>query len=212
VDVMGLQGEGAAQLIKRQCNPLEIHLAPIKNPGDCPDTITILIGGAMDSTTQAARGSVPYNVYAEWDQDRQVRRFIIDIHQQCPKTRIALIGDSYGGDTARLVTRALDVPIEYLITLDPVSRFNTGSTKNTKPANVTNWINIYSTQAPFSSWNNFIAFLGGRWGNVAGADLSIGVNVEHGSPNDMLNDIPIATTLAIHGYDGQNGRQWDSIK
>ncbi len=90
---------------------------------------------------------------------------------------IALIGHSYGGDTAMTVVRRSGIKLDLVVTLDAVSRrgylqhlpFFRGASR--KPANLYRWINVY---VPFSTEkSNLVALVGGHWGHEPCADQNI---------------------------------------
>ena len=86
---------------------------------------------------------------------------------------IALIGHSWGGDAVvNLVARKMDVPIDLLISLDPVSR--KGAPRKPLP-NVGYWLNVHIDYAR-TTWadiSNLVARIGGPWGDAGHADHNI---------------------------------------
>lgn len=89
--------------------------------------------------------------------------------------KIVLVGHSWGGDRAILLAQENpDIPIELLVTLDPVSRKG----KSPKPANVKRWDNIYIDYSiADGSSANLIARTGGPWESCPGADYNQALNV-----------------------------------
>ena len=86
---------------------------------------------------------------------------------------IVLIGHSWGGDAVvNAVARKTGVPIELLISLDPVSR---KGPPRAKLPNVRRWLNIHIDYGQ-STWldiPNLVARIGGPWEGVKAADVNI---------------------------------------
>ena len=86
---------------------------------------------------------------------------------------IVLIGHSWGGDAVvNAVARKTGVPIELLISLDPVSR---KGPPRAKLPNVRRWLNIHIDYGQ-STWldiPNLVPRIGGPWEGVKAADVNI---------------------------------------
>ena len=194
---------------------LEIHMKNIKNKDkDCPSTIAILIGGAMDKSTGLAKNNIPYDVYAGWGERGVVQQFVAKLKKCCPNAKISVLGHSYGGDSAlSLVQKMPEVEFDQLITIDPVGRIKSAKTK---PNNVGTWINSYQDQST-SSTDNKVAAIGGHWGSVDGATLNIKApaGTTHGQAGKIFkalseNGSSAASTFDDGGYNvtAQTGSEW----
>ncbi|WP_260514557.1 hypothetical protein [Serratia fonticola] len=178
-----------------------------KITASCLKTLVVFVGGAMDSTFQPLLRPVfaPYekengrdakdnfdNVTTQRKQDvaysehggGNVPPLMKEWHTAGQK--IVLIGHSWGGDRVILLAQENpDIPIELLVTLDPVSKKG----KSPKPKNVKQWDNVYIdySLADGSSANK-IARMGGPWEHCPGADNNLALNVKLSKDKDG-NDI-----------------------
>ncbi len=174
------------------------HVPPVKSESDCPRTVIVLIGGALDKMTGAARNHVPHDVYATHERGDDVKRFLRALRACCPRTKVALIGHSWGGKSAVNVARALEsesVRIDRMITLDAVGRGGDAGRYHNKPTNVGHWTNIYNDEIhrdyyPWSRFNQVIARAGGHWQSRRGAEINTQVGNDHVDAKEMLgNDL-----------------------
>lgn len=106
---------------------------------------------------------------------------------------VAAVGHSWGGDTVASVV-SHGVKIGALITLDPVSQFRPNM-ENIRE-NAKNWININAnpdktTRENEPGWGNFLAGIGGDWGNTPQkyAHHHYNANVNHAEISDILTTI-----------------------
>lgn len=138
--------------------------------------LVIFFGGAMDSSNlnmkQVADGYHDKSKSGEFpvfDQDKlyfgqgdaeEAKIAILEKVKSDPQTVIALIGHSWGGDTAYKIVRDLaahGLEINLLVTLDPVSVGSYFKSQFVKPSGTTNWINFHVPKSDLAS-------LGGHWG------------------------------------------------
>lgn len=143
-----------------------------------PLRFALFFGGAMDEWGgEMVKGSyrdfgyplTPELVwYFPWDNGSSALDFIDELRTETHDVVVALIGHSYGGDTAWDVARSTTAGVVCLITVDPVSRFRPRHPP--KPASVGFWHNIWIRG--WSSRNDTIADIGGPWEHVAAADFN----------------------------------------
>lgn len=219
----GNQGTGRIDVLGLQCDFPEQPLTMPKKKSDCKKRTFIFIGGANDSNDgnmaickNSASGSDNKNKYSyyHWDTDASsLAGTIQDYQKQCPKTKIVLVGHSYGGDTAMDVAEALDGTGQKvtLVTLDPVSEFDRHNLSAGKPDSIDYWINAYvgkgagdfmatvpvagqllgglTTLISGAGVANTVATLGGKWGHESGADVNIKFpyygKTDHGNAKDL---------------------------
>lgn len=146
--------------------------------------LIIFVGGALDQHYRSMLDGVytPYRDLHKHQQDiyyalhherQQIYGWIK--HWQVHQQTICLVGHSWGCqsimDSAHKI-KAID-SIDYLITLDPVSR-SLINQRCKKPASVKHWLNIYidAKYSPLER-SNLIAILGGRWDYRQFADENI---------------------------------------
>ena len=136
--------------------------------------LLLLLGGFLDGRLGNA-----YSLVARWPQELAVDFFFREHPEGAAARRLVelyvrkglpviLMGHSWGADAAvNAVARRLDVPIDLLVTLDPVSRKGPPA----QLAHVRHWINVYVDYA-CASWrvpSYIVARLGGPWGPVLAA-------------------------------------------
>ncbi len=115
------------------------------------------------SPLQTATGS---NYYFTHDsnsggRNSQIQDFIDSLPEG---TTVNIIGHSWGGDTAANVAVQNPNRVETLVTVDPVSQFNTPDFNDVKTS-VRNWVNIYATgKSGRITIGDISAFIGGSWG------------------------------------------------
>ncbi|WP_025122761.1 MULTISPECIES: alpha/beta hydrolase [unclassified Serratia (in: enterobacteria)] len=166
-----------------------------KITASCLKTLVVFVGGAMDASFQPLLKFVfdPYvrrngrdikdntgKVTAQRKQDvaysehggGKVPPLMKEWHAAGQK--IVLVGHSWGGDRVLLLAQENpDIPIELLVTLDPVSKKG----KSPKPSHVKHWDNIYIDYSiADGSSANFIARTGGPWESCPGADYNQAIN------------------------------------
>ncbi|ACX87591.1 conserved hypothetical protein [Pectobacterium parmentieri WPP163] len=189
---------------------------------DCLKTLVVFIGGAMDSGFQPLLKYVfsPYEkkngrdvkdstgkVVKQRKQDvaysehggGKVPPLLKEWHDAGQK--IVLVGHSWGGDRVILLAKENpDIPIELLVTLDPVSKKG----KSPKPDNVKRWDNIYiDYTVADNSFPNMVARTGGPWESCPGADYNHAINAKPGVDKDgekvniLANDYGHAEALQM---------------
>ena len=148
--------------------------------------VIIYVGGAGEGSIHHAGkkamdkfyGSDKYHMFY-WTQESEIEDFI---NKQSENDKIILIGHSYGGDTAENVAHDItDRTIDKLITLDPVSFWDFSGSK---PESVNNWYNVIAEDDKYT-WNDFIADVGGQWGEESGA-VNYVCPTDHNNPYAML--------------------------
>jgi len=143
-----------------------------------PLRFALFFGGAMDEWGgQFVKGSyrsfhyplTPDLVwYFPWDNESSALDFIGELQTETDDVIIALIGHSYGGDTAWDVARSTSAIVNCLVTVDPASQFRPQIPG--KPSRVSFWHNIWVRG--WSSKNDTIADIGGAWEQVSAADIN----------------------------------------
>jgi pimeloyl-ACP methyl ester carboxylesterase len=191
-----------------------------KITASCLKTLVVFIGGAMDSSYQPLLRAVfaPYEgrngkdtkdntgkVIAQRKQDvaysehggGKVPPLMKEWHAAGQK--IVLVGHSWGGDRVILLAQQNPyIPIELLVTLDPVSRKG----KSPKPANVKCWDNIYIDYSIADrSSANMIARTGGAWESCPGADY-----------NQALNTLPTMSFAGHANADEMFSKEWQKVE
>ncbi len=153
-------------------------------------TLIIFVGGALDHRYRPMFEGVyiPYRdlhahqqdiYYALHHERKQIHQWIR--HWQNHQQTICLIGHSWGCQSIMDIAHKIKMAnsIEYLITLDPVSR-SIINQRCKKPASVKRWVNIYidAKRSPLER-SNLIAILGGRWDYRQFADDNICLQNQH---------------------------------
>ncbi len=148
-------------------------------------TLLVFLGGAMDDVYRPMLQGVfiPYRLkhvdhqdscYATHAAIEETIQLIRYWHSAGQK--IALIGHSWGGKSVFLIANKLTmekIPIELLVTLDPVSR-RYFRRQFKKPYHVKRWINVHVDYGKASmEYSNVIARLGGYWSHCQYADKNI---------------------------------------
>ena len=148
--------------------------------------VVIFVSGAGEGTFHNAGEQAMNSVYGsgnytmfDWTQESEVKDFINSVDDN---DTITLIGHSYGGDTAENAAHDTTRAIDKLITLDPVSFWDFDGSK---PDSVNNWYNVIAEDDVYT-WNDWIADVGGQWGEEYGAQNFV-VETDHNNPLDMLN-------------------------
>ena len=154
-------------------------------------TLILFIGGAMDDVYRPLLNGVfiPYYqkhaayqdcFYATHAAIPQILNLVMYWHSFGQK--IALVGHSWGGNSALKVARKIagqmgdGITIELLVTLDPVSR-RYFQRNIVKPVNVKRWLNVHIDYSRASmEYSNLVARLGGCWGHCRNADRNICLN------------------------------------
>ncbi len=177
--------------------------------------LDIFIGGAHDSNSGIVQGyaaSFSKNnpgrnaLYFSHGQLNKILAAIKKAKCDNPNDPINLVGHSWGGDTAADIAAMLMSSgnlVDLLVTVDPVSRSQPNLSDTTFGAR--NWMNINA--APSSTnGSDFIAFLGGKWGNSpAGfADTHFSVNTNHANFRAMMSAPGNGGMSAINALLGSN--------
>ena len=191
-----------------------------KRTTECKKTLVVFIGGFADSIYQPLLDNVfaPYEKkYGHGNERRQDVCYSEHGGGKVPplmkewfkaNQKIVLVGHSWGGDrVVQLALKNPDIPIELLVTLDPVSY----SSQHIKPKNVKRWINSYvqyEVKCVVSDLfkdistiknGNSIAVLGHPWQYCNGADKNFIVNK---NKNGTLNKISHANASAMFRNSG----------
>ncbi|MEO0812880.1 MAG: alpha/beta fold hydrolase [Myxococcota bacterium] len=107
-----------------------------------PQTESYVEGWELDSRFPGR------DAYYTWEDEDAIEQELRDHHARYgDDARIIVVGQSWGGKAALNVLREVpEIPVESLITVDPVSRFEDGA----RPSNVENWVN---THRPLDGWD-----------------------------------------------------------
>lgn len=137
----------------------------------------LFFGGGGDATYENVQG--PFEQYQaqqafgtdvelhyfSWTNKSGALSTLAAYKAQTDDLRVALVGHSYGGDTAYLVARDAGVPIRCLVKVDAASWF---TFRIRKPTGVRRWINVWIVG--LKNFTDVIAVLGGHWGEMTGAE------------------------------------------
>lgn len=140
--------------------------------------LVALIGGFFDSWTYGVAKNAEKHLpayfgavetkYFAWDNGGDAAEWVKK-ERRASLRHVALVGHSYGGDTAMGVAGDLEnVPVALVVTLDPTSRFQTD-----RPRNVGKWVNVYVVGV--NDFSDVVSGVGGNWGYCADADVNIAV-------------------------------------
>ncbi len=192
---------------------LDNHVCPVLldlSAHKADKSLVIFIGGAMDDIYRPLYNGVfvPYRLrYANHQDTVYTTHASIDLaitaikYWQEAGQKICLVGHSWGGKSVLKIARRLEqktsVKIDLLITLDPVSRRILGSSEQTKPAIVKEWVNVFIDYKKASmEYSNVVARLGGPWGNCTHADRNImlshdelGIEITHAMAARMFDEV-----------------------
>lgn len=149
--------------------------------------LLLFVGGARDFYHHAvlkqlyihyaAKNTKHYNVaYATHFANAGIVALIKKWHKA--GQMIYLVGHSWGGSRAMKVIHkeVKNIPIECLITLDPVSRLTLGHSYP-HPKNVKLWVNSYIDYKNVGlNIPNIVAIIGGHWLNCPAADYNFPVS------------------------------------
>ncbi len=119
-----------------------------------------------------------------------IAKSVREVHAQHPEERLIIVGNSWGGHTAREVCEHLNVapviPVEHVIFLDPSSlaRVKHGQREGELPSNVRRATNYYTRH--LLSWRHWANEP--RVENIDLGDPEHGFQVEGGPPYDSLID------------------------
>ena len=167
-----------------------------KTSPDNLKNLVVVIGGFTDGTSDYAYkifDALPQAIkdkfdiyYREHDENLSVS-LLVDIYDKANK-KVILIGHSWGGDCAiSNVASKTSNHIDYIITLDPVSKHPL----DRKLTNVSHWTNIYVdySTAPKEDLTNLVARIGSPWMEIPNADENIKATgiITHDDPLGMLN-------------------------
>lgn len=108
--------------------------------------------------------------YRNHDTREYILRLMERYHQA--GRLIALIGHSWGGASVYKLALKSGLPVDLLVTLDPVSIFPLGERR--KPRNVRRWVNVYLDfkRADMADSSNLTAWIGRPWGAGVKADVN----------------------------------------
>ena len=140
-------------------------------------TLVIFVGGGGDAKSGIVRGfQESRDVVRRLGHRRQAYfghdegdRISTLIAAEPEKTRIVLIGHSWGGDTAAQVASAFGQqgrPVDMLITVDPVGRGLTQDFFRRVRAGSREWVNIRARGGAASDFSDFVATMGGAYGDA----------------------------------------------
>ncbi len=240
LDVLGLANIKTDY--EKQCREEPIV---IPQNGKCPKYNIVFIGGNSDDSSKVMWGlktTVAHSLkkhatsaisYYFWNVDsEELANRIEQHHKRCPKTKIIILGHSWGGDTAMDVCEDLQIDNSVmLITLDPVSICDTYNWSTKRPKSINYWINSYVRKGAFDSvgfvpaagqilsfvgtylttfdFNNSVASAGGKWGYEDAADVNIRF--------DLYGDTDHANTYGLFAYAENNKNKsaydflWDKL-
>jgi RHS repeat-associated protein len=142
-------------------------------------TKTAYVGGFGDDGNEFVKGMYDKygqegDVYFEWHQGKELAAWI-DSNQEF---NLTVIGHSYGGDTvATIVSKGHYV--DNLITVDPVGRTKPNFEAVAEHSGT--WTNYNAVGGGRMNMNNFVARVGGHWGDRPGnfADSHHRVDADH---------------------------------
>lgn len=156
----------------------------------------IFVGGAADASSGIVKGyydnysqSHPDSAYYSWKQLSDIVKDINNTAKNQPGNPINLIGHSYGGDTAAAAALQACGKVNLLITIDPVSRFNSRDLQALK-GSVGTWVDVNAQGGSAFQFDNFVAGWGGSWDSRPNgiADSYIQDHfTSHGDFQDMMN-------------------------
>ncbi len=159
-----------------------------------------IVGGAGDKTL----GHVMEDVYRDMqrnnkginiqyftsDQDKELKAWLEKQGQTYGSDNIAVVGHSWGGDTAAKVV-ANGTKVGALITIDPVSHFR--PERRDVRANTNNWINVNANpneakRATDFMSSNLIAGMGGAWNSwpLGYANYHFNANINHAGAAEVI--------------------------
>lgn len=195
------------------------HVSPLPS-------ITFFIGGGGDKELtkshimknvwetfqeETAKEKAAESFYVGWyeeDATNTVSTKAAEKKFKNPRTKIYIVGHSYGGSSAILAAGklgALGVRIELLITLDPVSAL----LPLARPRTIAHWIN-FDASLPVSKWNmsDWIAWAGGdwKWQIKNMPDDFITVACHHAEASKMLE-----TSFVSNKLSGQTVTPWSVL-
>lgn len=166
------RARGAAPPAAGQAVPSERPPAAVAAPRE---SFVAFVGGAGDGMTGNVRdfavdgikvgsgGAIKYYSHDE------AEKLLNDIRAQPTGTRIVLVGQSWGGDTAARVAAQLGAegrPVDLLATIDPVGNGASDVFLNRVRAGSREWINVQATGGSWYDGDNLIARLGNRYGSA----------------------------------------------
>ncbi len=163
---------------------------------NCP-TLIVVMGGFMDGNHGFAysicavlrdliKDRVPYHLfYREHDEANDVRHLVnFYARHGC---KVIIIGHSWGGSSSIMrVAAKVTVPIQLMISLDPVGFFRPRG----KLSHVRRWVNVYVDyqKANYARHNN-VARLGLPWEHCVMADVNVLYRfLKHHKALDMFSD------------------------
>ncbi|MEV8519293.1 alpha/beta fold hydrolase [Dyella marensis] len=156
----------------------------------------IFVGGAADGTFRNVmdyyndhRAQRPNSAYYSWKDLDGIVKDINNTAKHAPGDPINLIGHSWGGDTAAAAALEACGKVDLLITIDPVSRFNSRALQALS-SSVGTWIDVNARGGSRFQRDNFIAGLGGGWNerpNGLAHSYIEDHTSSHGEFGDMMN-------------------------
>lgn len=170
-----------------QLKTYAVHSKQLLIDAEATKPLLLFVGGARDFYHNAVlqqlyihyrrRYSEHYQIaYATHKAKRGIEQILKKWHDADQK--LYLVGHSWGASRLMKVIhkQAKYIPIECLVTLDPVSRLTPGSCY-TNPANVKLWINSYVDYSKVGlNIPNIVAIIGGHWLECPAADMNFVVS------------------------------------
>lgn len=162
-------------------------------PAEEADMAVIFVGGFTESTMvhfRSAYETMPplpckgrqLRAFYDWEGgdgnliSHSTERLQHDLRafmQRNPRADVVLLGHSYGGSAVMDALRHIqDVTTHgriFVVTLDPVSRFEASAPRERAPQ-VDGWLNAYC--APYRTPVDVVPMLGGSWGHCPQADMN----------------------------------------
>ena len=135
--------------------------------------------------------------YRHYTEPEDVQELLRLYHRKGLPT--ILIGHSWGADLAvNLVARKHAIPVDLLVTLDPVSRKRQ---LRTPCPTIRQWVNIYVdyNQATWFNITNLVARIGGPWGPVPAAHDNIRCPKEfpHSAAESMFRTFALSSVRML---------------
>lgn len=177
---------------------LAVHSRQFKITAAADKPLVLFVGGARDFYHRAvfyglfthylAKNAEKYQLaYATHSANNGIVALLKRWQQA--QQKIYLVGHSWGGSRCLKVINkeAKQIPIECLLTLDPVSRLTKGR-NYPHPENVKLWANSY-IDYPRVGLNipNIVAIIGGHWMYCPAADYNYAVSHYRGKEVDHMN-------------------------
>ena len=201
--VLGTSAERVACRKTERCFMDRLH----QMPAGALRPLFLVVGGFMDSVRGHAYAicrNCPPDVahrcdlfYRHYTEPEDVQELLRLYHRKGLPT--ILIGHSWGADLAvNLVARKHAIPVDLLVTLDPVSRKRQ---LRTPCPTIRQWVNIYVdyNQATWFNITNLVARIGGPWSPVPAAHDNIRCPKEfpHSAAESMFRTFALSSVRML---------------